>query len=120
MYRQIRISERGSRWCLAAGLLLLPPAAGWGQTVSATVPVGINPVAIALNPLTNKIYVVNCVPSGTHSGTNGTVTVIDGDANTTTTVPAGICPIAVALNPVTNKIYVANFGHISLMSFAPS
>ena len=92
--------------------LLLPSVSAWGQTVVATVPVGINPVAIALNPMTNKIYVANCVPSGANA-INGTVTVIDGYTNATATVPVGICPSAVAVNPATNKIYVANFGHMS-------
>src|SRR5215472_136069 len=99
---------------IAAGLILLPPASARAQTVTATVPVGMNPVAVAVNTVTNRIYVANCVPSSNPSGTNGTVTVIDGGTNTTSTVPAGMCPIAVAVNPVTNKIYVANFGHISL------
>ena len=55
---------------------------------------------MAVNPVTNKIYVANV-------GSNN-VTVIDGATNTTTTVAAGSDPIAVAVNPVTNKIYVAN------------
>ena len=58
-------------------------------------------MAVAVNPVTNKIYVAN---------SSGTVTVIDGATNTTTTVAAGTAPIAVAVNPVTNKIYVANQG----------
>jgi YVTN family beta-propeller protein len=49
------------------------------------------------------------------SGTKGSITVIDGDTNTTITIPAGICPTALAVNEVTNKIYVANFGHFSLL-----
>jgi DNA-binding beta-propeller fold protein YncE len=42
---------------LAVGLLLVPLAPGWAQTVVATVPVGMSPVAVSSNPLTNKIYV---------------------------------------------------------------
>jgi len=102
---------------LAIGVLFAWPASAWAQAVVATVPVGTNPSAIAVNPVTNKIYVANCIPpSGGIGGrgTPGTVTVIDGETNTTTTVPAGICPIAVAVNPVTNKIYIANFGHRSI------
>jgi hypothetical protein len=45
---------------LAVALFLILPTAGWGQAVTATVPVGTNPVAIAVNPTTNKIYVANC------------------------------------------------------------
>ena len=55
---------------------------------------------MAVNPVTNKIYVAN------QSSDN--VTVIDGATNATTTVPPGRSPCAVAVNPVTNKIYVAN------------
>ena len=57
---------------------------------------------MAVNPVTNKIYVANY-------GSNN-VTVIDGATNATSTVAAGDHPIAVAVNPVTNKIYVANYG----------
>ena len=57
---------------------------------------------MAVNPVTNKIYVAN-------RGSDN-VTVIDGATNGTTTVAAGTSPLAVAVNPVTNKIYVANQG----------
>jgi LGFP repeat len=55
---------------------------------------------VALNPVTNKIYVTNG---------GGGVTVIDGATNTTTPVTTGNTPSAVALNPVTNKTYVTNY-----------
>jgi YVTN family beta-propeller protein len=67
---------------------------------TATVDTGILPWAVAVNPVTNKIYVAN--------RDNGTVTVIDGATDSTTTVSVGTGPDAVAVNPVTNKIYVAN------------
>jgi DNA-binding beta-propeller fold protein YncE len=106
------------RICQFVGVgILLVPALARGQAVVATVPVGTNPSAIAVNPVTNKIYVANCIPpSGGIGGrgTPGTVTVIDGATNTTTTVLAGICPTAIAVNPATNKIYVANFGFSSI------
>jgi YVTN family beta-propeller protein len=57
--------------------------------------------AVAVNPVTNKIYVTN------YDSDN--VTVIDGATNLTTTVAAGSRPTAVAVNPVSNKIYVANY-----------
>jgi YVTN family beta-propeller protein len=62
----------------------------------------ISPHAVVLNPKTNKVYAVN-------SG-DGTVTVIDGSANSATTVRVGSQPVAIAINPVTNKVYVANTG----------
>ncbi len=78
------------------------------QRVIATLPVGMNPWGIAVNPNTHKVYVVNQC----YSCQNGnTVTVIDEDTFATATVPIGSqtwgeTPIAV--NKTTNKIYVAN------------
>jgi YVTN family beta-propeller protein len=72
---------------------------------SATIPVGLNPHAVGVNPLTNKIYVAN-----SFNGPGGnSVTVINGD-NSTTPVAVGNSPFAIAVNTVTNKIYVANCG----------
>src|SRR5437899_36581 len=71
------------------------------QTVTTTVPAGTGPWAVAVNPVTNRIYVANY--------DNNSVTVIDGATNSTTTVAAGEYPIAVAVNPATNRIYVANY-----------
>jgi YVTN family beta-propeller protein len=72
------------------------------QTVIATVPVGTTPDAIAVNPVTNQIYVANMA--------SNTVTEIDGATNATTTLPVGMGPNFIAVNSVTNKIYVANGG----------
>ena len=49
--------------------------------VTTTVPADSNPYAVAVNPVTNKIYVANRA--------SNSVTVIDGATNLTTTVPAG-------------------------------
>ncbi len=68
--------------------------------ISATIPTGYFPKGVAVNPVTNKIYVAN------NGGAN--VTVIDGDTYSTTTVAAGVWPWTLAVNPITNKIYVAN------------
>ena len=51
---------------------------------TTTVAVGSSPVAVAVNPDTNKIYVANYYSNN--------VTVIDGATNNTTTVPVGTCP----------------------------
>ncbi|MGA2631822.1 MAG: choice-of-anchor D domain-containing protein, partial [Terriglobia bacterium] len=67
---------------------------------TTTIPAGLSPHAVAVNPVTNKIYVANV------SGNN--VTVIDGATNATTTVTAGTSPWDAAVNPVTNQIYVTN------------
>jgi YVTN family beta-propeller protein len=68
--------------------------------VIATVPVGVAPRAVALNPVTNKIYVAN------EDSLN--VTVIDGVTLSTTAIAVGVAPATVVVDPLTNKIYVTN------------
>ena len=79
-----------------------------GATNSAVVEVALpdQPLAAALNPRTNKIYVLLA---------NNTVTTIDGVANTTSTAPVGnvggaavVGPQSIAIDIVTNHIYVVN------------
>ena len=86
---------------LSIGFALAPltfsPPAGRAQTVTATVNVGSIPAALAVNPVTNKIYVAS-----------GPITVIDGATNATASINTGGFPVAVAVNPVTNKIYFAD------------
>ena len=94
---------RNVLWFAAfAAVLLLPAGNSSAQTVSATLPAGTAPQSVAVNPVSNQIYVAN--------GGSNTVTVIDGATNATTTVAAGTVPRSVAVNPVTNQIYVANDG----------
>jgi YVTN family beta-propeller protein len=70
-------------------------------SVESTTDVGVGPTAVAVNPMTNKIYVANIK--------SNTVTVINGNTpNLTTTVGVGNQPSALAVNPALNKIYVAN------------
>jgi YVTN family beta-propeller protein len=95
------ISKHGG-FGLALCLTVLSAMPGRTQTVRATVPVGSSPQAVAVNTVTNKIYVANYV--------SGNVTIIDGATDSTTTVPAGLRPVAVAVNEATNTIYVANHG----------
>ena len=90
--------------------LALPSVA---QVVIATLPVGQNPGAVAVNSITNKTYVVDPCGDGYDCAQNGTVTVIDGATLSTQTVNIGFASSAeysgdVAINPVTNKIYVTN------------
>src|SRR6266851_7931944 len=79
----------------AALLILGCPLRGKSQTRVATVGAGNDPTTVAVNPVTNKIYVANF--------NSANVTVIDGATNATTTVGAGTNPVAAAVNPVTNK-----------------
>jgi YVTN family beta-propeller protein len=71
-------------------------------TTNIACPNAYNLQDVAVNPVTNKIY----VPAYDSSN----VTVIDGATNTTTTVTDlnASGAVAVAVNPSTNKIYVAN------------
>ncbi len=55
------------------------------------------PFALAVNPVTGKIYV---------GGSHGTVTIIDEATTTTSTLTAGVTADSLAVNPVTNQIYV--------------
>ena len=60
------------------------------------------PVKLAVNPVTNKVYVVN-------EGAN-TVTVLDAATNVARTINVGPRPFYIAANPATNRIYVNNAG----------
>jgi YVTN family beta-propeller protein len=73
-----------------------------------TVVVGVSPVALAVNPDTNQIFVANAG----NAVNPGSVTVIDGETNSTTTLidPNALIPSAVAVHPATDKAYVANSG----------
>ena len=75
---------------------------GPAHTVTATVPVGNGPGAVAVDPNTHTVYV-------THGSFDGTVSVIDGSAHTVTaTVPVGKLPLGVAVDPGTHTVYVTN------------
>ncbi|MGA8101451.1 MAG: YncE family protein, partial [Candidatus Acidiferrales bacterium] len=72
-----------------------------------TVTVGSDPVAIAVNPVTNRVYSANANSNG--------VSVLNGATDAVTaTVGTGTDPVALAVNPATNTIYVANQGSASL------
>ena len=73
--------------------------------VIATVGVGVDPVSVAVNSATNRIYVAN----RGDGITPGSVMVIDGTTNSVdATVPVGLGPCGIAANSLTNKIYVTN------------
>jgi DNA-binding beta-propeller fold protein YncE len=83
-------------------LCLAVPTAVHAQKILNTVSVGSAPEAVAINTLTNKVYVANFL--------GGNVTVVDGSTDTTTTVQTRAHPVAVAVNENTNKVYVACHG----------
>ena len=68
--------------------------------VVTAIHVGKGPKAVAVNPVSNRAYVINEF--------SGTMSVIDGATNrVSATVDVGALPSSIALNPVTNKIYIA-------------
>jgi YVTN family beta-propeller protein len=69
------------------------------QNATSTVAVGGNPSGVAINPLTNKIYI--------ETGGDDIVAEIDGATDSFTTFDAESVG-SMALNPVTNKIYISN------------
>lgn len=72
----------------------------YADVVTATITTGTEPDEIALNPVTNKIYVAN------YSSSSQSITVIDGVTNTTKNIDLGYQPYKIVVNPVTNRIYV--------------
>ena len=89
-------------------LLVVSAPSAQGQTVIATVPLsgGQGFYYMAVNPVTNKIYVAN--------GSN--LTVIDGATNSTVTIPGAGGPLAV--NSATNKIYVCKGSNLTVIDGA--
>ena len=81
--------------------------AAWIPSAFAQVPWPPSPlVKLAVNPVTNKVYLLN--------EADDTVTVLNAATNTTTTIPVGDRPAYIAVNPATNRIYVNNAGDSSL------
>jgi YVTN family beta-propeller protein len=75
--------------------------------IVATIPLGggpniSEPEGVAVDPLTNRIYVTNFESAGS-------VWMIDGRTNTlAATIPVGSSPFGIAVNPLTRSVYVAN------------
>ncbi|MGA7461496.1 MAG: YncE family protein [Candidatus Korobacteraceae bacterium] len=76
--------------------------------VTGTVNVNIQPLAIAVNSVTNQIYVANFCGTDPTCQSDGTVTAIDGGTLNTTAVNVGAFPVALAINSLTNQIYAVN------------
>jgi YVTN family beta-propeller protein len=67
-------------------------------SAQTTIPAGNTPVAVAINTVTNKVYVANEFSDN--------VTIIDGSNNTTRTVAVCRRPQYIAVNSKTNKVFV--------------
>ncbi|HYL83295.1 MAG TPA: Ig-like domain repeat protein [Candidatus Angelobacter sp.] len=95
---------RAALFLLALALLL--PMGSRGQTAQGAIQLGYGPYAMALNPITNKIYIS---AAGTTMAPQTSVVVIDAtNWKVITTVTVGAAPCAIAVNGLTNKVYVAN------------
>ncbi len=101
--RSLRAMALAAAWSAAPAL---------GQSVVATVPVGSDPRAIAVDPSTNHIYVAN--------ESSDSVTVVDGATHATSTVPVGRRPQYMALNPTTAKVYVSSGADSTLAVIDPA
>ncbi len=66
------------------------------------------PFGIAVDAVTNKIYVVDTCGADPNCAGSGTVTVIDGVTNNSVPVNVGTYPFLLAIDAVTNNIYVVN------------
>lgn len=101
---QNKLIEDATLWLGMTGRKTSSPNNGISTQAEMPAATGteISPHAVVVNPKTNKVYAVN--------SSDGTVTVMDGSANSTTTVRVGSEPMAIAVNAVTNKIYVGNSG----------
>lgn len=67
----------------------------------SSVKVGSDPVAVAINTATNRVYVAN--------NGSGSVSVLDGNTDTVVaTLDIGKTPYVLAVNEVTNRVYVSN------------
>jgi YVTN family beta-propeller protein len=74
-------------WLIVAGPLtqLVQPPSAWAAAVIATIPVGMNPDGLRVDPTTHKVYVTNL--------NSGTVSLIDGATNPViATIPVGAAP----------------------------
>jgi len=100
-----------------AAILTLAPAGGAfsSDTVIATIPVGMQPFAVAVNPVTHRTYVVN------YNGSS--VSVIDGASDTVTATVAlpgaFAAPVAVVVDSLQDpaRAFIASFwtGTISMI-----
>jgi len=80
------------------------------QTVIKTIPVGIEPFGIAINPTGSRVYVGNI--DNAHPTADNTVSVIDTAANivvATISLGSGAHPLGIAVAPDGTKVYVGAY-----------
>ena len=84
----------------------------YSQAVTASFPLPGFPEALAINPVTNQIYIAT-----SSSLTAGQVVVVDGATNKITKINTGRVT-AIAVNPVTNKIYAGGTQTVTVLDGA--
>ena len=74
------------------------------QVVGKPIPVGTNPIGIAFNPASGKLYV--------SSINDNMISVISSQINSVigNPIPVGIFPENFAFNPVNGNLYISNLG----------
>jgi RHS repeat-associated protein len=109
---------RRTRRLLAISLLGLPLAFPLSaQSIVAQINVNC-PMGLAVNSITNKVYVAGISASGVCNPTypSGPLTVIDGATNNSSIVLGGYFPTSVAADEQTNKIYVGDlFSNVTIV-----
>ncbi len=81
-----------------------------------TIPVGVQPFGVAVNPARTRVYVVN-----TNLPFAGTVSVINTSTQTVqSTVTVGVFPVGVAVSPTGDRVYVGNSGDETISVIATS
>jgi YVTN family beta-propeller protein len=106
--RGIAVTSQGDRIYVANSplnsVLVINPI---GLQVIATIPVGINPVSVAVNPTGTRVYVTNRNFAGVAG--NDTVSVIESATNqVVSSIQVGKGPWGIAVSPDGNRVYVAN------------
>ncbi len=95
--------------CIISVLMLSPLVAGNGNVYAAPtvtqISTGNSPDAVGVNPVTNKIYVMNA--------SSGYVTAFNGVDNIPKVIMLGDyswgAPSGIAVNPITNRIYISHY-----------
>ena len=81
--------------------------AGFPTALTTEIPVGVNPVNLALLPNSNKVYVVN--------RGSGSVTVIStSDNSVAATIPVGSSPVWAVASADSSRVFVVNQGSASV------
>jgi DNA-binding beta-propeller fold protein YncE len=105
------------RTALAALVAASFTASAWGQSVGTPMTAGTNPIGVALNPITNKLYVAN---AGTQAinGTDSTISVLNASNGTVlANLPGSAYTQWVAVNIETGNAFASGLlgGHTKVI-----